>query len=145
MPATGVVFNSYKANALKAEVAILTDTIKVALCTSSFTPNIDTMAFFSDITNEVVGAGYTAGGATLAGKTVTIDTATDRAYLDATDVTWAASTLTARYIIIYKSTGTPATSSLVGYIDLGSDRTSSLDTFFITWPTPAQGGVLRLS
>ena len=145
MAVTSALFNSFKGNVLGATIDLDTDTIKVALCTSTFTPNVDTMDFFDDITNEVVGAGYTAGGATLANKTITVDTTNDRAYLDADDVTWAASTITARYIVVYKSTGTAATSPLIGYINLGTDRTSSADTFYVTWPTPANGGVLYLS
>lgn len=47
----------------------LSDTIKIALLTSSYTPNLDTHDFFDDITNEVAnGNGYTTGGATLGTK-----------------------------------------------------------------------------
>jgi hypothetical protein len=41
------------------------DAIKVALCTSAYTPDQDGHDFFNDITNEVTGTGYTAGGAAL--------------------------------------------------------------------------------
>jgi hypothetical protein len=43
-----------------------TDTIKCALTTSTYTVDIDTHDFFNDVTNEITGTGYTAGGATLA-------------------------------------------------------------------------------
>lgn len=49
----------------------LTDTIKVMLTTSSYTPNRDTHETKNDITNEISGTGYTAGGVTLASKTIT--------------------------------------------------------------------------
>jgi hypothetical protein len=52
------------------DVAWLTDTIKVALFTSTYVPNYDTDDFYSDLTGEVVSAGYTAGGVTLADKTL---------------------------------------------------------------------------
>jgi hypothetical protein len=52
-----------------------TATLKVALTTSTYTPNQDTHHFFSDITNEITGTGYTAGGATLTSPTTTYDTA----------------------------------------------------------------------
>lgn len=52
-------------------VDFLSDTIKAALTTSAYTPNRDTHEFFSDITNEISGTGYTAGGATLGSKTIT--------------------------------------------------------------------------
>jgi hypothetical protein len=145
MAVTTALFNSFKKKIMDGSIDLDTDTIKVALCTSGFTPNIDTMDFFDDITNEVIGTGYTAGGATLANKTITVDTTNDRAYLDADDTTWTSSTITARYIIVYKSTGTAATSPLIGYINLGADRSSSSDTFYISWPAPASGGVLYLA
>lgn len=52
-------------------VDFLSDTIKMALTTSAYTPNRDTHEFFSDITNEITGTGYTAGGVALASKTIT--------------------------------------------------------------------------
>ena len=57
------------------EIDFDTDTIKAALATSTYTPNFATHRYFSDVTNEVTGTGYTAGGATLASKTVTYTTA----------------------------------------------------------------------
>jgi len=109
------------------------DTIKIALVTSTYTPNFDTHEFFDDITNEVVGAGYTAGGATLSTQTYTHDTTDDESVFDGADTTWAASTLTARGAIVYKSTGTDSTSPLIGFIDFATDRISDGGTFQITW------------
>lgn len=109
------------------------DTIKVALCTSTYTPNQDTHDFFDDVTNEVSGTGYTAGGATLASKTNTYTTATNTQTLDAADTSWSTSTITARYAVIYKSTGTASTSPLIAYVDFGADVSSTAATFSITW------------
>ena len=96
--------------------------------------NIDSHVFFSDITNEVSGTGYTAGGAALANRTATQDNTNDLAYFDADDTSWPTSTISAiRYVIIYKDTGTPSSSPLVGYIDLVTDHSSSADTFLLTW------------
>lgn len=48
----------------------LSDTIKISLHTSSYTPNLDTHDFVDDLTNEVAnGNGYTTGGVTLGSKT----------------------------------------------------------------------------
>lgn len=110
-----------------------TDTIKVALVTSSYTPNADTHEDMADITNEVTGTGYTAGGATLANKTVTADTTDDEGVFDADDVTWTNSTITARGAVVYKSTGTAANDLLICYFDFGSDKSSSAGNFTITW------------
>jgi len=56
---------------LNAEIDWDTDTIKGMLVTSSYTPDFTAHDYKNDVTNEVVGTGYTAGGATLASKTVT--------------------------------------------------------------------------
>jgi hypothetical protein len=119
-----------------------TDTLKVALVTSTYAPNIDTHTKFSDITNEVTGTGYTAGGATLASPTVTMDTTLDKGVFDAADVSWSNSTITARGAVIYKSTGTPTTSPLIAYIDFVSDKVSTAGTFTITW---GAGGIINLA
>lgn len=140
------VYNSVKKKVIDgSNINVTSDTIKVALCTSSYTPNIDTHVFFSDITNEVTGTAYVAGGATITTPTVTVDTANDRAYFDADDTTWASSTITARYGIIYKATGSAATSPLIGYLDFGSDKSTTGDTFYIQWATPATGAILYFS
>lgn len=109
------------------------DTIKVALTTSTYTPDQDAHDFFNDVTNEVTGTGYTAGGATLASKTSTYTSGTNTQAIDAADVTWSTSTITARYAVIYKSTGTASTSPLIGYVDFGADVISSAGNFTITW------------
>jgi hypothetical protein len=131
MAVTAKLYANVFAKALNKEIDLDTDTIKVALCTSTYTPSQTTHAYFSSITNEVSGTGYTAGGATLASKTVGTSSLTFT--FDAADTSWAASTITARYAIIYDSTGTAATSALIGYVDFGADVVSSGGTFSIVW------------
>lgn len=127
------IYNKFKFEALKGSIDLSTDTIKVALCTSSYTPNVDTHLFFDDITNEVVGTGYTAGGQTLTNPSVTQDDTDNEGVFDADNVTWTSSTITARYAIIYKDTGVAGTSPLIAYIDFGSDKSSSAGDFTIQW------------
>lgn len=110
-----------------------TDTIKCALTTSTYAVNQDTHAFFSDVTNEVSGTGYTAGGVTMTNSAPTYDTASNEIRMDATDVSWSTATFTARYAVIYKSTGSAATSPLIAYVDFGADQTVSAGTFTIVW------------
>lgn len=141
-----LIFNKYKQgifdNTTNLRVDLDTDTVKVALVTSSYAPNQDTHDFFDDVTNEVTGTGYTAGGATLGSPVVTLDTTNDRVDFDAADTSWTSSTLTARAAVIYKSTGTASTSPLIAYIDFGSDQVSSAGTFLITWNA---SGILRIA
>lgn len=120
-----------------------TDTIKVALCTSSFTPNQDTQDFFDDITNEVSGTGYTAGGATLGTKSVNYEASTNVVSLRAATSSWSNASFTARYAVVYKDTGSPSTSPLIGYVDFGGDQTVSSGTFSVAWD--ATNGVLKIT
>jgi hypothetical protein len=135
MAVTTYVYNSAKKDILSGAILPLTDTIKAAFVTSSYTVNIDTHTKFSDITNEITGTNYTAGGFTLANKTITQDNTNDLAYFDADDISQATSTFTFRGIVIYKSTGTSSTSNLLFFIDLGVDRTYAAETCVVQWPT----------
>lgn len=137
-----VIYNSFKRDIMNGSIDLDTDTIKVALVTSSYTPDQDAHDKFDDITNEVSGTGYTAGGATLANKAVTADNTDNEGVFDADDVSWTTSTITARGAVIYKSTGTASTSNLICYIDFGSDKVSSASTFSIAW---AAEGILNLN
>ena len=119
------------------------DTIKCALVTSTYTPNQDTDQFWSTPqTNEVSGTGYTAGGVTLTTSAISYDTSTNEVRLDASDISWTAASFTARYAVVYKSTGTASTSPVLGYVDFGADETVSSGTFSITWDAT---GVLKIT
>lgn len=134
MAVTALLYGSFPAKLANKEIDWDSDTIKVALATSTYTPAQDTHDYFNDITNEVTGTGYTAGGATLASKTVTYTSGTNTQAFDAADTSWASSTITARYAIIYDSTpGTAATNPLIGYVDFGADVSSTAAAFTIAW------------
>ena len=138
-----MLYNNWKNLLLKGDVDLLNDTIKCALFTSSYTPNIDTNTYFSDISaNEVVGTGYTTGGKTLSNKTVTTNATSDYAVFDADDADWTTSTITARYAVIYKSTGDNATSPLLAYIDFGSSVSSNAENFTVSFGT---GGIFQIA
>jgi hypothetical protein len=137
------LYGNFLLKALNKEVDFDTDTIKVALLTSSYTPDQDAHDYFNDVSSfEVSGTGYTAGGNTLASKTATYDSATNVIILDAADTTWASSTITARYAVVYDSTGTSSTSALIGYVDFGSDQASTNGNFTITWDAT---GIVRIT
>ena len=136
------VYNSFKKDSMVGVFNLSANTLNVVLVTSSYTPNIDTHTKYSDITNEVVGAGYSTSGQTLVGVTTTTDLTGDKAVLDASDVTWVSSTITAAGAVIYKSNGTPATSPLIGYVDFGGTKSSSNGDFIIQWNS---AGILTLS
>ena len=120
------------------------DTIKCGLTTSSWTPDVDAHDFYSDVTNEISGTGYTTGGATLTSPTLVYDDASNTLRLDAADTTWTTSTITnARIAFVYKDTGVSTTSPLLGYGNFGADTSTVADTFTITWD--ATDGVLKIT
>jgi hypothetical protein len=138
------LYGQFLQKALNKEVDFDTDTIKVALLTSSYSPNQDTHDYFDDVnTNEVTGTGYSQGGLTLASKTSTYDAANNVIILDAADVTWSSSTITARYAVVYDDTpATNGTKPLIGYVDFGSDQSSTNGNFTITWDAT---GIVRIT
>ena len=136
------VYNSFKKDSMVGGFNLSADTLKVVLVTSSYTPNIDTHTKYSDITNEVVGVGYTTSGQTLAGVTVSADLTGDKAILDANDVTWTSSTITAAGAVIFKVSGASTTSPLIGYVDFSGSKSSSNGDFIVQWNT---NGILTLS
>lgn len=64
---------------------------KVAMVTDSHTPDFNAHDFYADLTNEVSGTGYTAGGVALTSTEITISSGV--LTYDATDVSWASSTI----------------------------------------------------
>lgn len=129
------VYNNYKARmlGLGTMVDLDADTIKMSLHTSTYTPNQDSHDFYDDVTNEIGASGtYSAGGATLT-VTLSQDNTDDEGVFDATDVSFTGATITARYAVIYKSTGTAGTSPLICLIDFGSDQSVTSGTFTITF------------
>lgn len=132
--ATGA-YDTAKSNLFKGIPLVLTDTLKVALLKSTYTPAPKTDVFLSDINaNETSGTGYTAGGVTLTSPTVTTDTVNDKGVFSGANAIFTSVTFTdARYAVLYKSTGVASTSNLIAYYDLGSTQTSGGGTFIVGW------------
>jgi hypothetical protein len=109
-----------------------TDTFKMLLVTSSYTPNKDTHDKRNDVTNQVAnGNGYTTGGVTVT-CTVARDNANDRTTLTFAGGSWASSTITAAAAVVYKSRGGNANADeLVFYNDFGGNVTTSNTTFSV--------------
>lgn len=124
------------------EIDWTTDTIKCCLTTSSYAPDQAAHNYYDDITNECPATGnYATGGATLG--TCTATSAALVATFGAADTSWATSTITARYAVIYDSTpGSAATNPLIGWVNFGADVTSTGGTFLITW---AATGIFTLT
>lgn len=139
MAVTGKLFAKFPQSALGGPSAgsgtaidILDDTIKVSVHTSTYAVSQATHDFYDDVTNEVTSSGYTAGGTTLSNKTYSSSSLVTT-FDDTADVVWTGVTFTARYAVLYKSTGTASTSPLIGYLDFGADQSPAGVNFTIAW------------
>lgn len=131
-----LLYNSILRDEATGAVDFDTDTFKCMLVTSTYTENKDTHTKRSDITNEITGTGYTAGGNVVAITVPAIDTTNDRLDIAIAGTTWPASTLTARKAVIYKSRGGAASADeLVGVVDFGADVVTVTGTLTLTAST----------
>ena len=135
MAVSSKVYGLALTSLVSAQINFTTDTMKALLTTSAYVPNQDTHRYKSDVTNEVTGTGYTAGGVTLTSKTAVYDGPSNTLTLDCADPAWTSSTITARYLVFYKDTGTASTSPLLAYVDFGEDRSTGATTFTYVVPT----------
>ena len=115
-----------------APIDFLSDTIKAALVTTTYVPDLNTHDFWNDVTNELAsGNGYTTGGETVASKTTSAPSG-GVVTRDYADITW---TFTAsksfRYTVVYKDTGTASTSPLMFLIDW--DGSTNITAAVGTW------------
>jgi hypothetical protein len=118
---------SFKAELYEGIHNLLTDTLKIALYTANANLNQSTTVYST--TNEVSGTGYTLGGKTLTG--VTVSSSGTTAYVDFDDVIWDPASFTARCALIYNSTKADRS---IAVLDFGSDKTTTTK-FTITMPT----------
>jgi len=113
------LFDKGRESFLKAEINMVTDTIKAILVDHGVdTPVLATDQFLSDI----------AAGARFATSPAFTTKTTAAGVFDADDITFAAvSGATCESMVIYQDTGTPTTSRLIAYID-----TLGVGTFPVT-------------
>jgi hypothetical protein len=130
-----LIYNSAIFDASTGAIDFDTDTFKMMLVTSSYTA-AKTHMKRNAVTNEVTGTGYTAGG-NAAAATVTKDDTNSRVDITFAITSWTSSTITARAGVIYKSRGGASSADeLVGYVDFGSDVSSTAGTFSVTITSP---------
>ena len=130
-----LIYNSAIFDASTGAIDFDTDAFKMMLVTSSYTA-AKTHMKRNAVTNEVSGTGYTAGG-NAAAATVTKDDANSRVDITFAITSWTSSTITARAGVIYKNRGGASSADeLVGYVDFGSDISSTSGTFSVTITSP---------
>lgn len=97
-------------DALMQETAAPAGTIKLVYMATTYTQNVGTHQFYSDISASVASGAPTE---TLANIDVRIDTGNARVEVDADDVTENSITCTTNKFVIYLDTGNAATSPLI--------------------------------
>ena len=138
MAITQAMCTSFKEDLFNKLQDLDTDTIKIALYSSSATLDASTTAYTA--TNEVTGTGYSAGGETLANSTVATSGTT--AYVDFDNPEWTSATFTARGALIYNDT--LAGDNSIAVLDFGGDFTVSSGTFRIVFPAPGATAIIRI-
>jgi hypothetical protein len=114
-------------------------TYKIALYNGNASIGTNTTAYTT--TNEITGAGYTAGGKTLTVIPPTADIASNTVYVSFANVTWSSASFTCRGALIYNST----TGASVCVLNFGSDKTTT-NTFVVTFPADtASDAIIRFS
>ena len=121
------------------------NTFKIALYTAAATINATTTVY--TVTGEVVGTGYTAGGATLVISTSPTSgnsaASIPTAYVSFSPATWPSASFTARGALIYNAT---QGNKSVAVLDFGADKTVANNTFQIVFPTAdATSAIVRIS
>ena len=119
---------SFKQQMVQGQQNLSANTLKMALYTGFATLNLDTTVYSA--TNEITGTGYTAGGETMSG--VTISTNADGVvYINFNNVVWTSASFTTRGALIYNTSQSNAS---VAVLDFGADKTCTNQTFTVTMP-----------
>ena len=148
MAITAAMCNSFKKELLEGVHNFKNSggsTFKLALYTSSATLGHGTTAFTT--TGQVSASGsYVSGGGALTrvDPSVASSTSTQTAFTDFVDLSFTTATITARGALIYNdsASGDPA----VAVLNFTSDKTSTLGTFTIQFPTAdASSAIIRIA
>ena len=147
MAASFTLYSSFRKYVMDGTINLSTDTIKLMLVTSSYTPSIahDVLADVTASPTPELGSGdgYTTGGAEVTGKAVTNTDSPSQGIFDALDTEWASLTKTFRYGILYAlKSVSPITNPLIGYIlfdTTPADIVLSASKFTVQWNS---GGII---
>ena len=139
MAITQAICDSFKEELLEGTHDLDSDTLKMALYTSSATLGATTTAYSA--TNESSGTNYTAGGATI--SSVTVAKSSSITYVDFADVSWSSATISdAAGALIYNSS---QSNKAIAVIDFGATKSVTSGTLTVTLPAnSAAAAIIRL-
>ena len=120
---------SFRSDIVQGDQDLSANTLKMALYDGFATLGPTTTTYST--TNEVVGTGYTAGGATITGVTINTDANTNTVYINFNNVSWPGASFTARGALIYNST---QSNKSIAVLDFGSDKLFTATNNTVTMP-----------
>lgn len=131
-----LIYNSAVRDEATGAIDYDTDTFYAMLVDATYTPNKDTHTKRSDVTGEVTGTGYSAGGTPVTVTVGAVDTVNDRVVVTFAAHSWSTATITARAEVIYKRRGGASSADeLVFFNDFGANITSTAGTFAVAAST----------
>ena len=139
MAITQAMCTSFKEDLFQKEQDLDSDTIRIALYTSSASLGAGTTAYTTS--GEVAsGNGYTTGGETLTNPV--IGTSGTTAYVDFDNPEWTSASFTTAGALIYNDT--TAGNNAIAVLNFGGDFTVTSGTFRIVFPSPGAAGLIRI-
>ncbi len=121
--------NKIKFEIANARIDFSSDVFKIILMDTGFVFDIDADHGYADVSGDELanGNGYTTGGVTLAGVSITEDDSNDYTLISWSNATWTASGgsigPTPGAIIFDDTPTSPQADPIVGYIDFGQEFT----------------------
>lgn len=137
MAVTAHFYNSFFTALAQGKINLTSDTLKLALVGSGYTPNQAADQFWSTPqAYEISGPGYTAGGVVIGSIAIT------PAGWDFTgaNAQWSNATFSAYKAVLYDAkTGSAATDPLIGWVDFGGVQSPSNGVFAVNWSADGIG------
>jgi hypothetical protein len=129
---------SFKKEILLGEHNLESNTLKIALYTALASLDENTTEYTT--TNEITGTGYTAGGETLSG--VSVSTSGLIAYVSFDNVVWDPASFTARGALIYNAS---VSNKSIAVLDFGSDKQTTTKFTIEVPPDTATAAIIRIT
>jgi len=140
MAITQAMCTSFKEDLFQKEQDMDTDSIKIALFTSSASLDAATSPYTGAANEVASGGGYTTGGEVLANPV--IGTSGTTAYVDFDNPEWTSASFTTAGALIYNDT--LAGKNAIAVLNFGGDFTVTAGTFRIVFPAPGAAGLIRI-
>lgn len=129
-----IIYDSALYASITGAVDFDSDSFKVMLVDGSYTPDKAAHSKRSDVSGEITGTGYSAGGSSV---TVGVSlSGSDRIDTALGGALWSNATITAAAAVYYKSRGgLDSADELIAYIDFGGNVTATNGDFQLTAST----------